>query len=207
MHDNFVHPHQPSQSPPPPPHDQHPSRFFVYLFRSMDTRQPTSLIHAARRMEWKRKDEKKSFSSFVYPSISPCGRYVACAGDWNGCFHIWDVRSARSDPMQVQQYVFMNVYHVSHTCYVFLKAGVVRVVNHVHDDSLLHSCLTFLFFFATPCFGFGSGAQSVLVNSVARVVHTAWHPGQDARALMSLSAASGQSGKNFALHLHGGLRP
>ncbi|CAN0258792.1 unnamed protein product [Ectocarpus sp. 12 AP-2014] len=114
---------------------------------TMDTRQPTSLIHTARRMEWKRKDEKKSFSGLVYPSISPCGRYVACAGDWNGCFHIWDVRSARSEPM-----------------------------------------------------------QSVLVNSVARVVHTAWHPDQDARALMSLSAASGQGGKNFALHLHGGLR-
>ncbi|CAM9686534.1 unnamed protein product, partial [Hapterophycus canaliculatus] len=119
-----------------------------HSFFTMDTRQPPSMIHAARRMEWKRKDEKKSFSGLVYPSISPCGRYVACAGDWNGSFHIWDVRSQRSQPM-----------------------------------------------------------QSVLVNSLARVAHTAWHPDPGARALMSLSAASGQSGKNFALHLHAGLRP
>eukprot|EP00903_Cladosiphon_okamuranus_P013843 g12882.t1 len=115
---------------------------------TMDTRQPTALIHTARRMEWKRKDEKKPFSSLVYPSISPCGRYVTCAGDWNGCFHIWDVRSSRSEPM-----------------------------------------------------------QSVLVNSEARVMYTAWHPDQSSRALMSLSAANGHSGKNFALHLHAGLRP
>lgn len=67
----------------------------------MDTRQPTSVIHTARRMEWKRKDENKPFSGLVYPSISPCGRYVACAGDWNGSFHIWDVRAGRSEPMQV----------------------------------------------------------------------------------------------------------
>jgi len=46
----------------------------------------------------------------------------------------------------------------------------------------------------------------VLVNSVARVVHPAWHPDQDSRALMSLSTATGLNGKNFALHLHGGLR-
>ena len=67
----------------------------------MDTREKTSLIHTARRMTWKRKDEKRPFSSLVYPSISPCGRYVACAGDWNGCFHLWDVRSGRAEPMQV----------------------------------------------------------------------------------------------------------
>ena len=48
--------------------------------------------------------------------------------------------------------------------------------------------------------------QSVLVNSSARVVHTAWHPDPNARALLSLSAGTGQTGKHFSLHLHGGLR-
>lgn len=48
--------------------------------------------------------------------------------------------------------------------------------------------------------------QSVLVNSSARVMHTAWHPDPNARALLSLSTGSGQTGKHFSLHLHGGLR-
>ena len=76
----------------------------------MDTRQPTSLMHTARRMSWKRKDERHSFSSFIYPSISPCGRYVACAADWNGCFHIWDVRSGRTDPMQARCAMFALLF-------------------------------------------------------------------------------------------------
>lgn len=82
---------------------------------TMDTRQPPSMMHSARKMEWKRRDESKPFSSNVYPTLSPCGRYVACAGDWNGCFHLWDVRAGGPEPMQ--SVIVNNSARIAHTAW------------------------------------------------------------------------------------------
>lgn len=91
-------------------------------------------------------------------------------------------------------------------------SSVRRTAKYAVFDFHLGSLFFILIFVCLFVFlgggGGGGGAQSVLVNSEARVMHTAWHPDQSSRALMSLSSGAGTSGsgKNFALHLHAGLR-